>query len=284
MIPSAERVWHTARRLVVKVGGAILDSVDAREAFAASVAAAQARGQSVIVIHGGGAQVSRLTDALGLPAKRVRGLRVTDEPTALAAVQVLRGQVNAELTAALVAQGVTAIGLSGIDAGLFEVRQLDSELYPGLGQVGEVVRVKAKVLKVLLAHGFTPVIATMAAKDGAFYNVNADAAVAPVAAAMNADAVLFLSDVSHVLDGKEPIFKLSAPSARGLMDSGVIQGGMIPKVEAALDAARALSGSLVRMASGLTDDPISNALSDASHGTTFVDSDFAAADLESTHA
>ncbi len=280
MSSTPESVWHTARRLVVKVGGAILDSQDAREAFAASVSAAQARGQSVVVIHGGGAQVSRLTDALGLPAKRVRGLRVTDEPTALAAVQVLRGQVNAELTAALVAQGVTALGLSGIDAGLFEVRQLD----PELGQVGEVVRVNAKVLKVLLSHGFTPVIATMAAKGGAFYNVNADAAVAPVAAAMQADAVLFLSDVSHVLDGKEPIFELSPPSARGLMDSGVIQGGMIPKVEAALDAARALTGSLVRMASGLTEDPISNALSDPSHGTTFIDAGITGADMETTHA
>lgn len=282
MSTAVESVWGTALRLVVKVGGAILDSKDARNAFAASVAAAQARGQSVVVIHGGGAQVSRLTDALGLPAKRVRGLRVTDEATALAAVQVLRGQVNAELTAALVSQGVTALGLSGIDAGLFKVAQLD----PELGQVGEVVRVNAKVLKVLLSHGFTPVIATMAAKDGVFYNVNADAAVAPIAAAMNADAVLFLSDVSHVLNGKEPILKLSGPSAQGLVESGVIQGGMIPKVEAALDAARALTGSLVRMASGLTEDPISNALSDPAHGTTFVDavSPRPGSELEKTHA
>ncbi|MGB0331372.1 MAG: acetylglutamate kinase, partial [Planctomycetota bacterium] len=145
------------RRLLVKVGGAILDDGATRARFAASVGAARERGHEVVVIHGGGAQVSRLTDALGLEPRRVRGLRVTDDGTARAVLQVLGGEVNAVLVAALQRAGVPAVGLTGADGGLFKAGVVD----PALGHVGAVDEVNPAVLAALGAAGYVPVVATV---------------------------------------------------------------------------------------------------------------------------
>lgn len=251
-------------RLVVKVGGAILDEDAARGRFAASVAAAVDAGAEVTVVHGGGAQVTRLMDALGLETKRVRGLRVTDGPTARAVVQGLRGEVNATLTAALVERGVVALGLSGIDGGLMECEVLD----PALGQVGRVVGANRRLLRSLCGQGLVPVVATVGHAGGAFLNVNADDAVAALAEALGADAVLFLSDVAAVLDDGAPVAALDAAASAALEARGVVTGGMVPKVNAALDVAARLPRATVRMASGLVDDPIAAAL--AGGGTLFT--------------
>lgn len=251
-------------RIVVKVGGAILDDAEARARFAAAVASARNGGADVVVVHGGGAQVSRLMEALGLQARRIQGLRVTDADTAQAVVQGLRGQVNAELTAALVDHHVPALGLSGVDDRLMTAEVLD----PVLGQVGRVTEVNARLLKALCGQGFVPVVATVAHADGQFLNVNADDAVAPLAEGFGADAVLFLSDVAAVLDGDAPIASIDGAAAEELVERQVVTGGMLPKVQAALDAARRLPRATVRMASGLADDPIEAAL--AGGGTLFV--------------
>ena len=266
-----ERPWKLPEKIVVKVGGAILDDPAARTAFAKSVAACRESGSSLVIVHGGGAQISRLTEALGIVAQRVDGLRVTDAATALATVQALRGEVNSSLTAALVREGVRALGISGVDAGLIHATRVDQ----ALGFVGKARSADSKVLRDLAGNGFTPVVATVADSPDGFLNINADAAVAAVAEAFSADAVLFLSDVEHVrgpgADGSgERIARIDPLSAKTLVQNDVIVGGMLPKVEAALEAAtRCGPATVVKMASGLAEHPIESALGSNETGTTF---------------
>lgn len=260
-----------AGRVVVKVGGAILDDSRARELFVASVAETIASGSLVVIVHGGGAQISRLTGALGIVAERVDGLRVTDEATSLATVQALRGEVSSVLTSSLVQAGVRALGVSGVDAGLLTAVAIDPKR---LGLVGEAVSADTAVLNDLTAAGFTPVVATVAASPEGFLNINADAAVAAIAEAFAADAVLFLSDVEYVRgagEGSERVPHIDPEVAAGLIERGVVAGGMLPKVKAALDvASRCGAGTLVKMASGLAENPIAGALNDSERGTTFT--------------
>jgi acetylglutamate kinase len=181
-------------------------------------------------------------------------------------LQVLGGEVNAILVAALQRAGVDAVGLTGADGGLFDADVVD----PALGHVGAVSRVDGGVLERLGDAGFVPVVSTVTPSGGAadvFLNVNADMAVGPLAAAWGADAVLFLSDVPHVKDGDARIASLDAEATSRLVDAGVIAGGMIPKVEAALAAADALPTAAVKIATGSGDDPIAAAL-DPGLGTT----------------
>lgn len=253
------------KRILVKVGGAILDDPGTRATFASSVAAAVGRGDSVVVVHGGGAQVSRLTDALGLVPRRVRGLRVTDDETARAVLQVLGGEVNATLVAALQGTGVDAIGVTGADGGLFAAAIVD----PALGHVGAVSTVDGAVIERLVSAGFAPVVATVtpaANETDVFLNVNADMAVAPLAAAWGADAILFLSDVPHVKNGDDRVPSIDPDLAAALEADGVVAGGMIPKVEAALEAAKVLPGATVKIATGSGPDPLAAAL-DVANGT-----------------
>lgn len=270
-------------KVVVKIGGAQLDQVGPRHQIAQAVAAAVAAGHDVTVVHGGGAQLERLTDRLGMPApQRVRGLRVTDPATAEAALMVLGGSVNRALVQAIGAAGVPAVGLTGADGGLFAAHVLD----PALGLVGTVAHVDPSILATLHAAGCVPVVATMApltpdaqqaqreqgGDPDAFYNINADQVVAPLAAALGADAVLFLTDIEGVrgADG-ERLSRLAPDASQGLVDSGVIAGGMIPKVEAAWLAAQHCPTALVRIAPAGAPDAVLAALAGGGDvGTTFA--------------
>lgn len=247
------------KRIVMKVGGAIVDDTKARAAFAESVAEVVTAGAQIVLVHGGGVQLTRHQEALGLKVQRdARGLRVTNPATAKAAVQVLGGEVNADLVAALVHAGVRAVGLTGADAGLMTVKPLD----PALGCVGEVECVSAAVLRDLASAGFVSIIATVAPhREFGFLNVNADSAVAPIAAAFDAHDVLFLSDVPCVRGADGALESLSESEATKLEAEGVLAGGMIPKVDAALAAAKALPQSRVKIASGVTSQPVQSALS-----------------------
>ncbi|MEZ6017007.1 MAG: acetylglutamate kinase [Planctomycetota bacterium] len=252
-------------RILVKIGGAALEEAGPRAAFAKAVAAARADGAAVVVVHGGGNQVGRLSTRLGLETKRVAGLRVTDAATAEVVLQVLGGEVSRKLTAALVAAGVPALGLTGADAGLYQAQRLQ-HAEADLGYVGEVTAVDASVLERLVDAGFVPVVASVAPDSGApdddrFLNINADHAVAPLAAAFGADIVLFLSDVPGVLDAtRARIGALTPASCRALTSAGVISGGMLPKVDAALAAAAANPSALVKIALADGEDAVRAAL------------------------
>ncbi|WP_243123186.1 acetylglutamate kinase [Thermaerobacter sp. FW80] len=216
------------------------------------VAMLRALGVRPVVVHGGGKAITAWLDRLGLPARFVDGLRVTDAATLAVVEMVLAGQVNKALVTGLnqAAGRPIAVGLAGCDAGLLVARPKR----PGgrdLGYVGEIVRVNTAFLLQLLEAGFVPVISPVAiAGGGTRYNVNADDAAAAVAGALRAEKLVFLTDVPGVMadvdgDGEpEVVSRLDADTARAFMARGEIRGGMVPKVEAGLRALAAGAGSV----------------------------------------
>lgn len=218
--------------LVLKIGGNELDDL----AFVAELARVVAglRPQPVLV-HGGGKEIGVIQKALGGEPRFVAGLRVTDEAALHAAEMVLCGLVSTRLVAALVAAGVNALGISGVNRGLIRVEKAQ---HPDgdLGRVGRPVAVRAEVLRELLAQGVVPVIAPISLGPEGAYNVNADEAAGALAGALDDAEVVFVTNVPGVLVGDELAARLSATDIAALIDDGTIYGGMIPKVRAALTA------------------------------------------------
>ncbi len=221
---------------VIKVGGNELGSALFCEGLAQAVARAE---QKVVVVHGGGRSISAQQAALGLPVVKVAGLRVTDAAALAVVVGVLCGNTNKSLVAALRNAGVNAVGLSGVDGGILRCSKLQ---YPGgdLGLVGKVEQVDPQLLRVLLLAGFTPVLAPIGVGvGGALYNVNADAAAVAVAVALQAEQLELLTDVAGIMVGDKVQASINVAGVDQLIASGVIRDGMLPKVQAALEAARA---------------------------------------------
>ena len=221
---------------VIKVGGNELDSVAFCEGLARAVARA---GEHIVVVHGGGRAISAQQAALGLPVVKVAGLRVTDAAALAVVVGVLCGNTNKMLVAALRSKGVNAVGLSGVDGGILLCKQLH---HPAgdLGFVGAVERVNTQLLRVLVDSGFTPVLASVGAGEaGTLYNVNADAAAAAIAIALQAEQLEFLTDVAGIVKGQRVQARLNILEVEQLVSDGVIRDGMLPKVQAALEAVRA---------------------------------------------
>ncbi len=268
-------------KLLVKIGGAQLEQHAARAELVAALVRARSAGHELVLLHGGGNQIRELVRRLGLPESYHDGLRVTDAATAEVVLQVLCGTVNKQLVAALVAAGIPAAGLCGADGASFGAEPLVARGVE-LGYVGRVVDVDRRLVDALLGGGFVPVIATTAplavgARGAAerFYNINADMAAGPLGAALQCDAVLFLTDVPAVLDAeRRRIPALGSAECARLRGAGVIAGGMIPKVEAALEALAAQPSALVKIAPSAGPDCVLQALSPAV-GTTFQ-SEFAA--------
>jgi acetylglutamate kinase len=262
-------------KILAKVGGAQLEKAAARTELARAVASARAAGHEIVLVHGGGNQIRELSRKLGLADRYHEGLRVTDAATADVVLMVLAGLVNKELVAALESQRVRAAGLCGADGSTFTAAKHRRD-GADLGYVGVVRAADPSLVEALLAHGFVPVIATAAplarGEDAAsdhFYNINADLAAGPLARAFDADVLLFLTDVVGVLDADEQrIARLTPERCAELRANGVISGGMIPKVDAALAALAEHPRALVKIASAAGDDAIVRAL-DESVGTTF---------------
>jgi acetylglutamate kinase len=186
-------------------------------------------------VHGGGKEIADLQLKFGLTPRFVEGLRVTDDASLAIAEMVLSGRVNKRIVVALIAAGVDAIGLSGVDRGIVRVEKMQ---HPGgdLGRVGKVVSVRGEVLQDFVAGRIVPVVSPISLGDEGTYNVNADSVACAIAGALNADAVVFVTNVAGVMQGDKVIPSLTAREAEALIKSQVIKGGMIPKVRAALDA------------------------------------------------
>jgi acetylglutamate kinase len=218
---------------VLKIGGNELDN----EAFLAGLAQAVAAAAApVVIVHGGGRAIADLQSRLGLASVKVDGLRVTDAPSLVVAQMVLSGQANKQIVAALVAAGVDAIGLSGVDRGLLRCRK---KQHPAadLGFVGEIVAVRQEILEQLVRQGVTPVISPISLGwDGQIYNVNADTAAGAIALAVRADVLDFISNVPGVLHHGRVVPALTAAETEQLIDARIICDGMVPKVRAALEA------------------------------------------------
>lgn len=259
-------------RILAKVGGAELEHPLARTKLCRSILSARAAGHEIVLVHGGGNQIRTLVAALGLEDRYHSGLRITDARTADVVLMVLAGVVNKELVHALETAGVRAAGVSGADGRSFHARKAHSEV--DLGYVGEVGRIDPNLIETLLDAGFTPVIATVAplargedAPHDHFYNINADLAAGPLARALDCDALLFLTDIEGVLDHERQLIPLLSPEmCAKLAAGGVITGGMIPKVDAAVAAYRAHRDALVKIAPASAENCVLAAL-DASVGT-----------------
>jgi acetylglutamate kinase len=225
--------------VVVKIGGSTLGQSDTSLADLVSL---QKRSERVIVVHGGGGEVSQWSSRLGLESRFVDGLRVTGKDELGVVVAVLAGLVNKRLVLQLNALGGRAVGIAGVDAGLIaaEVRQ------PELGYVGEVTHVDMHLLFTLLDARFLPVVAPVChgVHEGrqTFLNVNADDVAAELAIAAGASSLVFLTDVPGILDGRKQVFsRLTVSAVHQLMADGVVQGGMLPKARACVTASRSVA-------------------------------------------
>lgn len=220
--------------VVVKFGGHAMDKEELCSAFAADVARLQQDGGRLVVVHGGGPQIGALLQRLRIESRFENGLRVTDEAAMEAVEMVLCGQVNKAVVTRLAAAGCRAAGVSGRDGGLLRARIRDA----ALGLVGDVTEVDASLLTCLLGGGFVPVVAPVASgPQGQALNINADTAAGAVAGALGADCFVLISDVPGVLDGDGKLLpRLGRADVLRLIESGVINGGMIPKVQSCLHA------------------------------------------------
>jgi acetylglutamate kinase len=236
---------YAGHTLVVKYGGHAMGGAAGGDSFARDVVLLKQVGMNPIVVHGGGPQIAHMLKRLGIETTLVDGLRVTDQATMEVVEMVLAGTINKQLVTAINAEGGCAIGLSGKDGGLIEARKLVRTRIEGgvrtevdLGFVGEPQRIAAGVLDTFKQSDMIPVIAPIGVgPDGETYNINADTVAGAVAAAVKATRLLLLTDVAGVLDGdKKLIPELTAGTARRLIAEGVINGGMIPKIETCLQA------------------------------------------------
>jgi acetylglutamate kinase len=216
-------------RIVVKLGGSLLESPDERRRLAGELALVS-RDTQMVVVHGGGKQMTRFLRERGVESRFVEGLRVTTPEVVDAVLKVFAGTVNHELVAAFVAAGADAVGLTGIDAALTEAEPLRADL----GAVGKVVRSNPKLLELLTTRGYLPVVACVAGdRAGNIYNVNADQMAVACAAAFGTEKLFFLTDVDGV-KGKDGLLAVLTPSlCRKLIEEGIVTGGMQAKLNAA---------------------------------------------------
>ncbi|HXE11911.1 MAG TPA: acetylglutamate kinase [Bryobacteraceae bacterium] len=217
-------------RVLVKLGGTLLEESGPRAALCAQLAAVASK-HALVVVHGGGKQVTKYLEERGVQSKFVNGLRVSDAAVIEAVTTVIAGTVNQQLVASLVAAGLRAVGLSGIDGPLTVAEQLN----PNLGYVGRPVKTDGKLLEILAGAGYVPAIACVAAdKTGQIFNVNADQMAVSCAADWHADMLLFLTDVPGVKGGDGAVMsRLTTNDSRALIQSGIAHGGMQAKLEAA---------------------------------------------------
>ena len=218
---------------VIKLGGAAIESEAEVQSLASALLEFE---EQIAIVHGGGRAVDALQQRLGLRATKIGGMRRTDEATLPAVLMALCGTVSSRLVAGLIANGVDAVGLSGVDGGLFRCRPLTIP-EGDLGLVGEIVEVRTDLLHSLLGQGIVPVVAPVSlGLDGQIYNVNADQAASALAHGLGARHLDLVSDVPGVMLGDRVLPTLAADESERMMRAGEIGGGMVPKVTAALTA------------------------------------------------
>ncbi len=254
-------------KVLIKLGGTLLDAPDSRHRLASEISAAVEQGLQAVVVHGGGKQMTRYLAEHGIESRFVNGLRVTTPEVLDAVVKVLAGSVNRELVAAFIACGARAIGLTGMDALLTEARQMSVEL----GWVGKPVRSDARLLHALIELKYLPVVACLAGdRAGQFYNVNADQMAVSVAGALRVDKLLFLTDVEGVRGDNNVVYStLNPDQCTHLIDAGVATGGMRAKLESALEALQTGTAEVV-IAPGATAGVVQKLLRGDATGTRLV--------------
>ncbi|MBQ3557190.1 MAG: acetylglutamate kinase [Oscillospiraceae bacterium] len=260
---------YAGKTVVVKYGGNAMVSEELRHAVISDIILLSLVGIRVAMVHGGGPEISGMLKRLEIPSKFVDGLRYTDEATMDVVQQVLCGKVNKDLVATMNRMGGKALGLCGMDGALFEAKALDEKY----GQVGEITRVNAGVVETALAHGYIPVVSTVAQGVDAecAYNINADTAAAKLATALGAETLILLTDVRGLLrdpkDESTLIPDVHISQVPELVADGIISGGMIPKMECCVESVRSGVKSAVIIDGRVPHSILIELLSDAGIGT-----------------
>jgi acetylglutamate kinase len=229
----------SGKTVVVKYGGHAMDDPALADLFAQDVVLMRLVGMNPVVVHGGGPQISDLMRRLGKEPEFIEGLRVTDAETVDIARMALVGTVNREIVASVNRHGSLAVGLSGEDAGLIRVDPREERF----GFVGDVRHIDPSILERLIREELIPIIATMGVDDaGQHYNVNADMVAGAIAAALDAEKLVYLTDVSGLYrdfsDTSSLVSRIDVAGLQTLIDSGALADGMIPKVQSCMDALR----------------------------------------------
>lgn len=220
--------------VVIKLGGHAMGSDEAMDEFARDVALMRQVGVNPVIVHGGGPMINNMLDRLNIQSEFKNGKRVTDAPTMEVVEMVLSGLVNSRIVQAISEQGGRAVGLSGKDSGLIICEPED----PELGLVGKPVKIDPRILRDLAEKDIIPVIAPLGmGLDGETFNINGDTAAGAIAAALQADRLLLLTDVAGVKNAEGDVLtELTASQIHAMIADGSIAGGMIPKTQTALDA------------------------------------------------
>ncbi len=231
---------YVGKVVIIKYGGNAMIDETLKQQVMEDIALLWLIGVKVVLIHGGGPEISDMMKKLGKQPEFVDGLRVTDKETVDIVQMVLAGKVNKSLVTLLQMKGGHAVGLSGMDGGIIEARIKDDRL----GFVGEIVKVRSQPITDLLEKNYIPVISTVASdRQGNVYNINGDTAAAYIAGAMDAERLIMMTDVAGILRDKDDpstlIPKVTVSEAKKLYDDGIVSGGMIPKVDCCIEAINA---------------------------------------------
>ena len=226
---------YEGKTFVIKYGGAVMTEERLKQTFAKDVTILRKIGINIIIVHGGGKEITATAESLGIATTFVDGQRYTDEKMIDVVLMVLAGQINKEIVNLINTNGGNAIGLCGVDNMLLKARKLVTD-GKDLGLVGEITSVNVPFLSLLLQNGMMPVIAPIGVGEGAqLYNINADLAAGAVAAALKAEKLVYLSDTEGILVKEKLVSSMTKSEANTLIGQGDIFGGMIPKVTSAFD-------------------------------------------------
>ena len=258
--------------VVVKYGGNAMKSEELKQAVMSDIVLLSLVGIKVVLVHGGGPEISEMLKKVGKESRFVNGLRYTDAETAEIVQMVLAGKVNKSLVALLKKHGGRAIGLCGMDAGMFTCKK--HETGEDIGFVGDIVDIDTKLIEDSLDNGYIPVIATVGCdEEGNVYNINADTAAASIAAALRAENVILMTDIRGLLRDKDDestlMPEVSVSEVPYLISQGIISGGMIPKIECCVEAVRRGVKKSVIIDGRIPNSILIEMLSDAGIGTMF---------------
>lgn len=228
---------YSGKVVVIKYGGNAMQTEQLKQQVMEDIALLWLIGVKVVLVHGGGPEISQTMKKLGKEAVFIDGLRVTDAETVDIVQMVLAGKVNKSLVNLIQTKGGHAVGLSGVDGGIIEATMKDEKL----GFVGEITKIRTRPITDLLEKGYIPVISTIASdRQGNTYNINGDTAAAHIAGALGAERMILMTDIAGILQDKDDpktlIPHVTIAEAKKLYEEGVISGGMIPKVDCCIEA------------------------------------------------
>ena len=262
---------YNGRTVVVKYGGGAMVNAKLKEQVMEDIVLLWLIGVKVVLVHGGGPEISDLMEKLGKKPEFVDGLRVTDRDTVDIVQMVLAGKVSKTLVNLLEMKGGHAVGISGLDGRLIEARVKD----PRLGYVGEITQINISPVRDLLDKGYIPVVSTLGCDDeGNTYNINGDTAAARIAGALGAERMILMTDIAGILrDRNDPsslIPEVSVSEAARLREEGIVSGGMIPKVECCVEAIRRGVKKVIIMDGRVPHSILMELLTDEGAGTMVV--------------